>query len=241
MPANDATAPKEDLPVYGTAPACSPFAAPLEEAWGKFLQGVAQRLKKRDFDVSIAASLKDAADLVITRLLPESAPKVVSFGGSMTVREAGLLESIKALPGLEVMDTFDSSIGQEAMLELRRQALLCDFYLCSVNAMTRDGVLLLLDGIGNRTAAVQFGPRKVVLLVGRNKICADQDEAVNRVRTVAAPANCVRLHKKTPCVKAGRCMDCNTPDRICAYWTIVERCKPQGRIHVVLINQDTGF
>ena len=237
----DSAASKDPIEVYGSAPGHSPFTAPLEGAWDVILQGVGRNLKKRGFAVTVAATLKDASELVMSRLLPESQARTVSFGGSMTVREAGLLEALKARPELEVMDTFDTGIGLPAMLELRRQALLCDLFICSANAMTRDGVVLLLDGIGNRTAAVQFGPRKVILLVGRNKIRASREAAVERVKTVSAPANCVRLSKKTPCVKTGTCMDCGSPDRICSVWTIVERCSPKGRIHVVLVNEDWGY
>ena len=225
----------------GTPQSSSPFVAGRESAWDCILQKVGGRLLSRGFGVSIASGLQDAAELVMGTLLPESGAKVVSFGGSMTVREAGLLETLKARQDLTVMDTFDMSIGMPAMLELRRQALLCDLFLCSANALTRDGELVLVDGIGNRTAAVQYGPRKVVLLVGRNKICTDMDEAVTRIKGLASPANCMRLGKKTPCVKTGYCMDCNSPDRICTYWTTVQRSAPAGRIHVILIDQECGF
>lgn len=230
-----------DIPVHGSPAVRSPFLAPHEDAWSLILQQTGKALRKRGFGVSIAATLQDAADIVMNSLLPESGAKTVSFGGSMTVREAGLLETLKARPDLKVLDTFDYSIGVEAMLELRRQSLLTDFYLTSVNAMTRDGELLLLDNQGNRTAAVQFGPRKVVLLVGRNKICSSREAAIERVKDVASPANCIRLGKKTPCVKTGHCMDCNSPDRICSAWSIMQRCFGKERIHVVLINVDSGF
>lgn len=229
------------IEVFGSQPAASPFMAPHEQAWSLILQQTGQKLVKRGFAVTIAATLKDAAELVMSRLLPESKAKTVSFGGSMTVREAGLLEAIKARPELETLDTFDVGIGAEAMFELRRQALLCDLFLCSVNAMTRDGELILVDGQGNRTAAVQYGPRKVILLAGRNKICPSLDAAVQRVKGVASPANCMRLGKKTPCVKTGYCMDCNSPDRICSVWTVLQRCFPKGRTHIVLINAEAGF
>jgi hypothetical protein len=159
----------------------------------------------------------------------------------MTVREAGLVEALKARPELEILDTFDMSIGMPAMLELRRRALLCDLFLCSANALTRDGQLVLVDGIGNRTAAVQYGPRKVILLVGRNKICTTLEAAFDRIKGMAAPANGIRLNRKTPCVKTGYCMDCNSPDRMCSAWAILQRCFPVGRIHVVLIDEEAGF
>ena len=230
-----------DITVYGSPTAVSPFVAPHENAWSLILQQIGQKLVKRGFEASIAASLKDAADLVMNKLLPESGARSVSFGGSMTVREAGLLEAIKARPELEVLDTFDASIGAAPMFELRRQALLCDLFLCSVNAMTRDGDMLFVDGQGNRTAAVQYGPRKVILLVGRNKICASTQAAIEHIKGVAAPANCTRLNKRTPCVKTGYCMDCNSEDRICSVWATVQRCFPKKRTHVILINADAGY
>lgn len=231
----------EPIKRHGAPKTLSPFVAPREAAWETVLQAVGANLKKRGYAVSIASTVKDAAGLVMTTLLPESGAKVVSFGGSMTVREAGLLEALKARPELTVMDTFDPGISFEAMMELRRQALLCDLFLCSANAMSREGELVLVDGFGNRTAAVQYGPRKVILLVGRNKICPTLDAACEYVKHTAAPANCVRLKKDTPCAKVGHCMDCNSPDRICSVWTVLQRCKPAGRIHVVLIDEEAGF
>jgi len=225
----------------GIARTASPFVAGRESAWDIVLQHVAGKLAGRGFCVSIASTLKDAADLVMGPLLAQSGAKVISFGGSMTVREAGLLEMFLARTDLTVLNTVDMSIGIPAMLELRRQALLCDLFLCSTNALTRDGELVLVVGIGNRTAAVQYGPRKVILLVGRNKICTNMDEAVSRIKGLASPANCIRLSKKTPCAITGYCMDCNSPDRICTYWTTVQRSAPVGRIHVVLIDEECGF
>lgn len=225
----------------GEPRASSPFTAPREACWNVILDEVGAKLAKRGFAVSIASSLKDAAALVMNELLPESGAESVAFGGSMTVREAGLLEALQARNGLAVLNTFDTSKGQEAMLETRRQALLCDLFICSANALTRDGELLLVDGFGNRTAAVQFGPRKVILLVGRNKLCASRESAVERIKNLAAPANGMRLKKDTPCAKVGYCMDCNNPGRMCTYWTLIQRSNPKGRIHVALIDEECGF
>jgi hypothetical protein len=107
--------------------------------------------------------------------------------------------------------------------------------------MTRAGEIVLVDGIGNRTAAVQFGPRQVVLIISRNKISATLESAAERVKNLAAPANAIRLKKDTPCARVGYCMDCNSPDRICSVWITMQRCKPRGRIHVILVDEDTGF
>ena len=111
----------------------------------------------------------------------------------------------------------------------------------SSNAVLRDGRLLNLDGSGNRVAAMHFGPRKIVLFVGRNKICEDLDSARRRIKEIAAPANAIRLARKTPCVKTGSCVDCKSPDRICSVWTLTDRAFPAGRIHILLINQELGF
>ena len=240
---SDTNTPEEQaIERVGAPRSVSPFAAPREAASDVILRKLGRELKKRDYGVTIASSLKDAADLVMNRLLPESGAQTVSFGGSMTVREAGLLEALQAKPELEVLNTFDPTISPQEMLELRRRALLCDLFLCSANAITRQGDILLVDGIGNRTAAVQFGPRKVILLVSRNKICASIDSAVEYIKGIAAPANATRLNRKTPCVQSGYCMDCKSPERICAYWTVLKRSRPQpGRIHVVLIDEDAGF
>ncbi len=219
----------------------SPFVAPRETLHVLHLEKLAETLQKHGFEASVTPTLADAAKLVLDKLLPESGAKTVSFGGSMTVREAGLLEALKARADITVMDTFDMSAGLEAVLELRRQALLCDLYLCSVNAVTRDGTLMLVDGFGNRTAAVQYGPRKVILLVGRNKLCTTLESGFERVRSIAAPANGLRLNRKTPCAETGYCMDCKSPDRMCATWTLTMRCFPQKRIHVVLIDEEVGF
>lgn len=251
MSASDNSPPETDLkknpPVkrYGTPRNVPDFVKAREQAWGMLLEQVAQKLIRRNFTASIACSIKDAAELVMQRLLPdliaERSVKTVSFGGSMTVREAGLLEAMKARPDLTVLDTFDMSIGLETMLELRRQALLADLFLCSVNALTRDGTLMLIDGFGNRTAAVQYGPRHVILLVGRNKICTSVEAGYDRIKGLAAPANVLRLNRQTPCAKTGYCMDCNSPERLCNNWAILPRCGLKDRIHVVLIDEETGF
>ncbi len=242
--AKKAPAGKAAAPAATAAPAPvkkAGFQAGLESVWELRLAETAAALTKRGYEVSIAADAKTAGELVLRKILPESKAHSVAFGGSMTVMGTGLYDALKKTKGLEVFDTNDMSNGPAAMIEMRRKALNCDFYLCSVNALTRTGVAILLDGIGNRGASVQFGPLKVVLLVGRNKICDDVESGIERIRTIAAPANTIRLGKKTPCTKTGYCMDCSSPDRICSAWTILERSAPKGRIHVVLINEEIGF
>jgi hypothetical protein len=127
------------------------------------------------------------------------------------------------------------------MLERRRQSLLVDLFITSSNAVTESGQLVNLDMYGNRIGGITFGPKHVIILVGRNKIVGDLKDAIYRVKNYAAPVNAMRLDKKTPCVKTSYCEECKSPDRICNTWTITEKSFPKGRVRVVLINQDLGF
>jgi L-lactate utilization protein LutB len=127
------------------------------------------------------------------------------------------------------------------MAELRRQALLVDLFITGANAVTETGKLVNLDMYGNRVAGITFGPKHVVILVGRNKIVGDVEEAMWRVKDYAAPVNALRLEKKTPCVKTSYCEECRSPDRICNTWTITEKSFPKGRVKVILINKEMGF
>jgi hypothetical protein len=129
----------------------------------------------------------------------------------------------------------------DEMIELRRKSLLVDLFITGTNALTETGKLVNLDMIGNRVAAIAFGPKSVVILAGRNKIVPDIEEATFRVKNYAAPVNAMRLDKKTPCAETSFCHDCKSPDRICNSWTIVEKSFPKGRIKVILINEDLGF
>jgi len=116
-----------------------------------------------------------------------------------------------------------------------------DLFITGTNAVTETGKLVNLDMYGNRVAAITFGPRNVVICVGRNKIVADIEDAMFRIEDYAAPANAMRLDKKTPCVEDSRCSDCSSPDRICNTWTITEKSFPKGRVKIILINEDLGL
>ena len=116
-----------------------------------------------------------------------------------------------------------------------------DVFLSSCNAMTDDGVLINIDGNANRVSAIAQGPRKVVFIVGMNKVCSDVDAAMKRARNVAAPANVQRFHLQTPCTKTGTCMNCKSPDTICCQFLITRFSRHTGRIHVILVNENLGF
>ena len=169
-------------------------------------------------------------------------PQLVSFGDSMTMRGTGIVEWLRSNGRLTLLDGFDASKPYEERLEIRRRALLSDLFITGVNAVTEQGTLHWLDKVGNRIAPVAFGPRKVVIVAGRNKIVADRAQAEERIRTIAAPQNVARHPGfRTPCARTGVCSDCNSPDRVCNTRMEMLRCWPAGRVLVVLIDQELGL
>ncbi len=214
---------------------------PIAEFWKLRLEAVKEALEKNNFEVHIAVDQDAASNLVLETLLPRIAPQTVSWGGSKTFVETGLYERLKSSAGMTVLDTYDPALNNDEKLERRRQSLLVDLFITGTNAITESGHLINLDMIGNRIAALTFGPRSVIVLAGRNKVVADLEAAWERIKAYAAPVNSMRLDMKTPCAATGVCHDCKSPQRICNTWTITEKCFPKGRVRVVLINEDLGF
>ncbi len=214
---------------------------PIDNYWNLKLEAVKAGLEKNNFEVFIADNGEKAKDIALGKIIPSLDVKSVSWGGSMSFVSTGLFHALKDDKKYDVLNTFDKSLPYEKQMELRRQSLMVDLFITGTNAVTEKGHLVNLDMIGNRVAAITWGPKNVVLFVGRNKICADLEEAMYRVKDVAAPINTMNLDKKTPCAKDGFCHDCSSPDRICNTWTITEKCLPKKRIKVVLINEDLGF
>jgi L-lactate utilization protein LutC len=214
---------------------------PIENYWKGRLVGVKQALERNNFEAFLADNAAKAKEVVQKEILPKTGAQSVSWGGSLTFTSSGLYDAIKNHPDLEVLDVFDKQRSDEEKSELRRQALLVDLFITGTNAVTETGKLVNLDMYGNRIAAITFGPKNVVILVGRNKIVPDVEEAMFRIKNYAAPINAIRLDKKTPCVKTSYCEDCKSADRICNTWTITEKSFPKGRVKIVLINEDVGF
>jgi L-lactate utilization protein LutB len=214
---------------------------PIESYWEARLTDLKKTLESNNFDVFLAGKASEAKEVVLKEILPKTGAKRISWGGSLTFIETGLYDAIKDNPDLEVLDTFDKKIPREESLEMRRQALLADLFITGTNAVTETGQLVNLDMYGNRVAAITFGPSFVVILVGRNKIVCDLEEAMTRIKNYAAPVNAMRLDKKTPCVKTSYCEECQSPDRICNTWTITEKSFPKGRVKIILINEVLGF
>ena len=214
---------------------------PIEHFWQKRLQDLKVALEANNFEVYLADDRAQAADIVLDSLLPESGAKSISWGGSMTFVSSGLYDVLKDRADLEVIDGIDKDASDKEKLERRRQALLADLYITGTNAVTEEGQLVNLDMIGNRIGALTFGPKTVVVMVGRNKLVADVEEAMYHIKNYVAPTNAMRLDMKTPCVKTSYCEECSSPKRICNTWTITEKSFPKGRVKIILINEELGL
>ena len=205
------------------------------------LDDLKKTLEGNNFEVYIADNGDDAKRIVLEEIIPKIKAKSVCWGGSMTVVATGLYDNLKDNSDFKCIDTYDKTISMEAGMERRRQGLTADLFITGTNAVTETGQLVNLDMIGNRVGALTFGPKNVVILIGRNKIVPDLDEAMFRIKNYAAPVNTMRLDKKTPCAKTSFCGDCKSPDRICNTWTITEKSFPKKRVKIILINKDLGF
>jgi hypothetical protein len=200
-----------------------------------------KQLNARRIAASFHPTAQDAAQTLLG-LIPEQA--TVIRCGSESAGGLGLWSDIAAKPGVKLLDPYAPGLTPAQGLELRRQGLLADVMVASTNALTLDGRLVNLDGSGNRVAGMLFGPRRVLLLVGMNKVVADLEAAFARIRTVAAPANNIRLAGiglKNPCIEDGRCHNCRSETRICNAWTVIEGSSVKDRIHVLLVGEDLGY
>jgi L-lactate utilization protein LutB len=204
----------------------------------KLAQHLIKALTKRRLEASYAPTAVQAREEILA-LIPAGA--TVSRGGSMSVVETGLWEALGQKPGVQILDPFQPGLTPEEAMERRRQSLLADFYLTGSNGLTMDGRLVNLDGMGNRVAAMCFGPKKVILVVGLNKVTPDLESAMARVKHYAAPINCIRLKRATPCAETGLCIDCKSPERICYMWSIIEGHMLENRLHVKLVGEDLGY
>jgi hypothetical protein len=214
---------------------------PIDNYWKLRLADVKLALEANNFEVYLAEDANQANTIVLEDLLPKLNPKTLSWGGSVTFTDSGLYRELSEKSDLEVLDTFDQKLSDEQKHELRRKALLVDLFITGTNAITESGQLVNLDMVGNRVGALTFGPKWVILMIGRNKIVTNLDEAMYRIKNYVAPTNSMRLDKKTPCVKTSYCEECKGPDRICNTWTITEKSFPKGRVKVILINADLGL
>ena len=213
----------------------------ISKYWERRLSDCKNSLEKNNFDAFIAETPSEAKRIVIDKILPLIDIKSVSWGDSLTLYSTEILEYFRSKSEIKLIETFAENISREKIMERRRKAILADLFFTGTNAVVDSGMLVNLDMIGNRVGGIIFGPKYVVIMVGRNKIVQNLDEAMKRIKNIAAPQNAIRHSQKTPCVKTSYCMDCKSPDRICNIWTIHEKSYPKGRIKVILINRDLGL
>lgn len=204
----------------------------------KVAKEVIANLEKRRMGGSYVPTAAQAIREIV-EMIP--AGTTVSRCGSMSAVEMGLWEEIAKLTDVKIIDPFQPDLSPAEAMELRRQGLSADVMIASSNAITLDGKLVNLDGMGNRVAAMTFGPEKVILVVGINKVVPDLESAIARVKHYAAPVNSVRLGLKNPCEETGLCADCRSPKRICNMWSIIEGHMIKDRIHVKLVGEDLGY
>ena len=199
----------------------------------KLAQKVIKGLESRNMSGYYAPSAEEAVKTALG-LIPEGS--VVTMGGGMSVRETGLVDALKS-GNYDFIDRDEVEDKRAAMLA----AYDADFFLSGCNAITEDGILVNIDGNANRVSAIAQGPKKVLFIVGMNKVCDDVDGAMKRARNVAAPVNAQRFGLDTPCFVTGSCMDCKSPDTICCQFLITRFSKHKDRIHVILVNDTLGF
>lgn len=207
----------------------------------------AENLKKNNMETFLVKSTEEAKKLALS-LIPEGA--VCASGGSVTLKECGIIEAIKA-GNYTYLDRNDPALSSEEKEQMVLRAQTCDVYLSSSNAITEDGELYNVDGNSNRVSNLLFGPKNVIIVAGTNKIVKDLDEAVLRVKTIAAPLNCKRLGCDTYCAKEGKCVSlvsggnmpkgCNSDGRICVNYTVMSRQRNKNRVKIILVEQDLGY
>ena len=196
-------------------------------------QKVIKGINSRNMTGYYAADREEALKIALS-LIPEGS--TIAMGGSVSAAEIGLLDVVKT----DKYNFIDRSKAQD-----KRAAELAaydaDVFLGSANAITEDGVMVNIDGNSNRVSAYAYGPKKLVLIVGMNKVTSDVDAAMKRARNIAAPVNAQRFGLSTPCSKTGSCMNCKSPDTICCQFLVTRFSRHKDRIHIILVNDTLGF
>ena len=204
----------------------------------KKCQKVVESLAKRGFKAQFCATGQEAATYILAQAQDA---QNVGFGGSLSVADLDLTIPLTE-QGKEIINHgFPNLTPEQKVVAMRRQ-LTCDLFLTGTNAVTLDGILVNIDGNGNRVGAMIFGPKKVIIVVGRNKIVdGSAEDAIARIKEWASPPNAMRLSKQTPCAVTGICSDCDSPQRICRVTTILDRKPTLTDIHVLVVNEDMGL
>jgi hypothetical protein len=203
----------------------------------KCLKAVAA-LEKNGFTTLYCPTLQSAAEYIIAGA---ANAVTVGFGGSMSVVSLGVEQKLRE-SGKEILNHAPATFSRDEKMEIMRRQLTCDLFLSGCNALTLNGELVNIDATGNRVGAMLFGPRRVIVVVGRNKLVdGTVKDAITRVKNWATPPNAKRLNFKTPCASTGFCSDCNSPERLCRVTTVIDRKPRLTDIHVLVVNAELGF
>lgn len=209
---------------------------PKQKYYENVANTIIKNLSKRQIEGYYCKD-KESAVKKALELIPKEAS--VSWGGSMTLTETGLMDAIKN--GEYKLIDRDAATNLEEQRKVYGEICMSDVFLMSTNAITLDGELINIDGRGNRVAFLCYGPQNVVILAGMNKIVTDVESGLKRVRDIASPPNTVRLNKKTPCAITGKCEDCYSPDCICGQIVVTRRSGVPNRIKIILIGEELGY
>ena len=209
---------------------------PQEQRNEQLAQTIIKNLKRRHMEGFYCATAEEAVKKV-SELIEDGSS--VTWGGTMTVRDMGIPQYLKDRGTLEVLDRDLAATPEEAQM-IYLKAFSSDVYLSSANAISEGGVIVNIDGNGNRVAAITWGPKKVIFVIGMNKVAQNVEAALARARSTAAPTNAARFDVKTPCKTDGVCHNCNSPQSICNYVHFL-RNSPQGRHIVVLVGEPLGY
>ena len=210
---------------------------PKQQYYENTAKTILKNIEKRGFEGCYCATRTEAVKKALSYVKPGMQ---VSFGGSMTLAESEMMDALKARTDITLLDR-NAVQTPEEIQEIYHKALSCDCYFMSTNAITLDGELVNTDGTGNRVAALIYGPKEVVVIVGMNKVSATVEEAQSRVKNIASPPNCIRLNKNTPCALTGKCHDCFGDDCICSSTVITRRSAIKGRIKLILVGEELGY
>lgn len=201
------------------------------------LERTKESLESKGYEVFIVEDEVKAKETLLSII--KSGSKV-ACGGSQTLLECGILDELRS-GDYNFLDRYKAGLTDEDIKKIHREAFFSDYYLTSTNALTENGELVNLDGLGNRVAAMIYGPENVIVIAGENKITRDIDSAYNRVRNYASPINCKRLNKSTPCVRAATCLNCSNEGRICNQMVVTYRQNTPMRVKVILVKRDLGY
>jgi L-lactate utilization protein LutB len=209
----------------------------IKKHYENLYKSIEKNFRSRNINTSLFSKKEEAKDYVLSLIKDGDS---IGYGGSLTVEETGILGELRNKNVL-LYDRGKDGISKEEKDAFQKKALAADVFISGVNAVTYAGCMYFVDGVGNRVAPIVYGPSRVILISGVNKLCPDDDYANKRVQNYAAPVNCVRLGRNTPCEKTGLHVDCRSEGRICNIYTKIDFSVDKERIHLVFINEELGY